>query len=141
MKILLMCTANSCRSQMAEAWARRLFPADWMVQSAGLVTSPISIKTKEAMAEVGIDMQTQYSKPVDDFDLQGFDLVLTFSRRAAEFPPVAGLGERHLHVPVDDPTGLIARPDVVRAAYAETRDEIGEILRKFVDDHGGGADA
>ena len=63
----VLCTANSCRSQMAEAWARRLFPAGWEAASAGLITYPITDRTLAAMAEAGVAMDGQFSKPFDGF--------------------------------------------------------------------------
>jgi arsenate reductase (thioredoxin) len=135
MKILLVCTANSCRSQMAESWARKLFPRKWEVHSAGLITSPISSKTKEAMKAKGLHMRSQRSKSIDDYNLNDFDHVLTFSKQAANFLPTLKHPERHIHFPVTDPTGSTGTPAQVKKAYAEARDLIGDILKKFVEDH------
>ena len=138
MKVLFICTANSCRSQMAEAWARRLFPPGWEAASAGLVTYPISEKTRRAMAEVGIDMAGQYSKSLEAVDLDAFDLVVTLSEQAGRFLPRLRHPERHLHRPLPDPMGATGRPDDVARAFAEARDRIGDLVRELVAEHGGG---
>jgi arsenate reductase len=81
-KVLFICTANACRSQMAEAWARHLFPADWTAASAGLITHPIHDRTRAIMAEAGVGMEGQVSKSIDTQNLDAFDLVVTLSDEA-----------------------------------------------------------
>ena len=94
MKVLFVCTANSCRSQMAEAWARELFPAQWQVQSAGLLTYRITDKTRAVMNEVGLDLAGQKPKTFDKVDLDSFDLIITLSEEAGLYLPLPGWGER-----------------------------------------------
>jgi arsenate reductase (thioredoxin) len=129
-KVLFMCTANSCRSQMAEAWARRLFPEGWQVASAGIITYPITDRTREAMAEVGIAMEGQHSKPLDGFDLDEFDLVVTLSRESGQFLPRLARPERHWRRPITDPMGLQGRDEDLRAAFARARDQIRDIVQE-----------
>ncbi len=105
MRVLFVCTANSCRSQMAEGWARRLWPSDWEAHSAGLVTYPITAATREAMAEAGVDLAGQESKSIDLFWLGDFDLVVTLSEEAARFLPPLDDPTRHRHHPVDGSDG------------------------------------
>jgi len=133
-----MCTANSCRSQMAEAWARRLFPADWQAASAGLVTYPITERTLAAMAEAGVPMDGQFSKPIDGFDLDEFDLVVTLSREAGQFLPALADPGKHWRRPIVDPMGLRGDDRQLRAAFAKARDEIHAIVRDVVAALGGG---
>ena len=128
MKVLFMCTANSCRSQMAEAWARQLFPAGWEAASAGLVTYPITDRTLAAMAEVGVTMDGQFTKPFDGFDLDDFDLVITLSRESGRFLPRLARPERHWRRPIVDPMGLKGTDEELRAAFARARDEIRGIV-------------
>ncbi len=134
MKVLFICTANSCRSQMAEAWARRLFPAGWEAASAGLIRYPITEETRRAMAEVGIDMTGQYTKSIDAVDLASFDLVVTLSEQAGRFLPRLVPRERHLHHPLPDPMGARGTPAEVAEAFAEVRDLIGELVRALVEE-------
>ncbi|MBC8422565.1 arsenate reductase ArsC [bacterium] len=135
MKVLFMCLANSCRSQMAEAWARQLFPDGWEVASAGLITYPIVDKTRAAMAEVGVAMDDQHSKSIDVFVLDDFDLIVTLSRQAALFLPPLARPERHLRRPVPDPMSATGSPEEVRAAFAAGRDRIREIVAEVIAEH------
>ncbi len=129
MKVLFMCTANACRSQMAEAWARHLFPADWTVASAGLITHPIHARTRAIMAEVGVGMDGQHSKAIDVHDLDAFDLVVTLSDEAGRFLPPLADPTRHRHLPVSDPMAARGTPEQIRAAYRAGRDAIRAIVQ------------
>ena len=134
MRVIFICTANSCRSQMAETWARHLLPDDWEVYSAGLITYPITQETREVMREVGLDMVDQESKSLDGYDLDSFDLVVTLSREAGRFLPDLAHPQRHLHHPLTDPMGATGTAQEVRHAFRQTRDEI----RQLVDQIGAG---
>lgn len=140
MRVLFVCTANSCRSQMAEGWARRLWPADWEAHSAGLVTYPITADTREAMAEAGVDLTGQESKPIDLFWLGDFDLVVTLSEEAARFLPPLDDPARHRHCPVDDPMSARGEPDEIRAEFRRAREEIREIVATLAPPAGATAD-
>lgn len=133
MKVLFLCTANSCRSQMAEAWARQLFPAGWQVQSAGLLTYRITRKTRAVMAEVGLDMAGQQTKTLDRFDLDSFDLVVTLSDEVARYLPELADPARHVSCPVDDPMSATGTPDEVREAFRGGRDRIRRIVEAVAD--------
>lgn len=128
MNVLFVCMANSCRSQMAEAWARHLYPSGWQVRSAGLVTYPISHKTKAVMQEVGLDLVGQEPKPIDDVDLDGFDLVVTLSREAGKYLPALPDSTHHWKRPITDPMGAEGSPDEVRAAFRAGRDAVRRIV-------------
>ena len=133
MKVLFICTANSCRSQMAEAWARHLFPAGWTVESGGLLTYPITDKTRAAMAEVGLDMSGQEAKTFDQFDLDSYDLVVTLSKEAGRYLPALADPNRHLHRPVSDPMSATGSAEEIQAAFREGRDRIKGIVRAIVE--------
>ena len=128
MKVLFICTANSCRSQMAEAWARRLFPGEWTVHSGGLLTYPITDKTRGAMAEVGLDMAGQETKTFDRFDLDSFDLVVTLSKEAGGYLPSLAQPSRHLRRPIVDPMSAKGSPEEIREAFRVGRDQIKRIV-------------
>ena len=132
MKIIFLCTANSCRSQMAEAWARLLFPAGWEARSAGMLTYPITGDTRRAMAEAGSDMAGQKTKPLDDFDLDDFDLVVTLSRTAGRFLPALADPSRHLDAPLDDPMSATGSPEEIQAAFRAARDRIRALVEEIV---------
>ncbi len=135
MKVLFICTANSCRSQMAEAWARLLFPAGWAADSGGLLTYPITDKTRAAMAEVGLDMAGQETKTFDQFDLNSYDLVVTLSREAGRYLPTLADPARHLRRPVTDPMSAKGSAEEIQAAFRQGRDRIKMIISDIVDDH------
>lgn len=128
MKVLFVCTANSCRSQMAEAWAGRLFPDRWQAASAGLLIYPITAKTRAVMAEVGLDLAGQEPKTIDTMDLDAFDLVVTLSREAGQYLPELSHPERHRRHPVADPMAFRGTVEETRAAFRRGRDEIRAIV-------------
>jgi len=136
MKVLFMCTANSCRSQMAEAWARQIFPDGWEASSAGLITYPITERTLETMAEAGVSMEGQHTKSLDGFDLDDFDLIVTLSRQATLFLPALAHPERHLEHPIPDPMSATGSPEKVRAAFAAGRDRIRDIVAGIIAEYG-----
>jgi arsenate reductase len=130
-KVLFVCVANSCRSQMAEAWARRLLPADWEIASGGLITHPIADETRLVMKEVGISLADHRSKSVDEFDLTSFDLVVSLSRTAARYLPQLGDSVRHLARPVPDPMAATGKPEDVLEAFRVARDRIRAIVEEL----------
>lgn len=132
MKVLFVCTANSCRSQMAEAWARRLFPAGWEAHSAGLLIYRITERTRAAMREVGIDMEGQAPKTIDTFNLDSFDRVVTLSKEAGRYLPRLAHPERRLDHPVDDPMAAEGSAEEVAAAFREGRDRIRAIVQTLL---------
>ena len=135
MKVLFICTANSCRSQMAEAWAHSLFPTGWTVLSGGLLTYPISDNTRGAMSEVGLDMAGQETKTFDQFDLDSFDLVVTLSNEASRYLPRLADPGRHLRRPVTDPMSATGAPEEIQAAFRLGRDRIKQIVQDILAGH------
>ena len=137
MKILFVCTANSCRSQMAEGWGRRLFPAGWTAASAGLITHPIHARTRAIMAEAGVDLEGQQPKSIDAVDLASFDLVVTLSEEAGRFLPTLPEPSRHRRHPVPDPMAFRGDPEQVRQAYRQGRDAIRALVAGLVAEFSG----
>jgi len=133
-RVLFICTANSCRSQMAEAWAHKLFPAEWTVLSGGLLTYPISDNTRGAMAEVGLDMAGQKTKTFDQFDLDSFDLVVTLSNEAGRYLPSLADPKCHLRRPVTDPMSATGSSEEILDAFREGRDRIKLIVQDIITD-------
>ncbi len=88
---------------MAETWARHLFPSDWIVESAGLLTHRITSRTKAAMAEVGLDMSGQFSKTFDGLALDSFDLCVTLSQSSSKYFPELANPQAHIQIPISDP--------------------------------------
>lgn len=132
MNVLFVCTANSCRSQMAETWAHHLFPPEWTVSSAGLLTYRITKRTQAIMTEVGLDMAGQKSKTLETFDLNTFDLIVTLSNESGQFLPELADPSRHVHRPVKDPMSFSGPPEETRLDYRRGRDEVRAIVEMVV---------
>ena len=126
MTILFLCTGNSCRSQMAEAWARTLWPAPYQAVSAGTHPQGMNPVTATVMAEVGIDLSEHWSKSVDDLDLATVDVLATVCDSAYEAcPHIPGVPVA-VHHSFPDPyaAGLDPTDDAVLNVYRAVRHEI-----------------
>jgi arsenate reductase (thioredoxin) len=128
-KILFLCVANSARSQMAEGLARDLFGSEAEVVSAGSKPSELNPLAVTAMAELGIDISSHYSKAVSDLDAASFDLVITLC--ADEVCPVLPGQVKRLHWPISDPAAVdqAAKPEQALAAFRTARDQILQRLK------------
>ncbi|WP_285906909.1 arsenate reductase ArsC [Pseudodesulfovibrio pelocollis] len=126
MKILYLCTGNSCRSQMAEGWTRHLRP-DIESWSAGVVRHGMNQDAVRVMQEAGVDISAQTSKTVDDLPEVEFDYVVTLCGHAAENCPYFPSKARRVHRGFDDPPSLaasLATEEERLAVYRRVRDEI-----------------
>ncbi len=124
--ILFLCTGNSCRSQMAEAWLRQLKP-HIKGYSAGIEAQGLNLMAVKVMQEVGIDMSDQQSKRVAELPTQEFDYVITLCGHASETCPVFPGSVKRLHIGFDDPVALEKESDTeeeVLSHYRRVRDEI-----------------
>ncbi len=134
-KILVLCTGNSCRSQMAEGFIRTLDP-EFEVFSAG--TRPEKEVNKYAVAvmkEIGIDISSQYPKNAEKFTGEAFDYVITVCDNAREVCPVfTGDVKHRLHIGFDDPFGAKGSEEEILEVYRKVRDEIRRDFRKFNED-------
>jgi arsenate reductase len=127
LKILFLCTGNSCRSQMAEAWTRHLHGAILEPHSAGTAPGRVDPRAVRVMAEVGVDLAGQRSKHLAEVAEIAFDWVVTVCDHANESCPVFPGATRRLHAGFDDPPRLAAgESDENRAVvpYRRVRDEI-----------------
>jgi len=131
LRVLFLCTGNSCRSQMAEGFARDYAGDRLEVYSAGTSPEPIRAETVEVMREVGIDISGQYPKGLDAVP-QEMDVVVTVCDRAAEACPFFPGSPRVLHWSLPDPTQAQGTPDEVRQTYRAVRDRIAELVRVLV---------
>ena len=127
MKILFLCTGNSCRSQMAEGWARRLKGGVLEAYSAGIEKHGLNPHAVKAMAEAGVDITGQRSKTVEELGAIQFDYVVTVCGHANEHCPVFPGRTKIVHVGFEDPPALTRHlPDGEEklAVYRRVRDEI-----------------
>ena len=133
-KVLFLCTGNSCRSQMAEAWARVLKGDQVEAYSAGVDPHGVDPRAVRAMAEVGIDISGQTSKDVDTLEPIAFEYVITLCDQAHQACPVFPAKTRVLHVGFDDPPRLAAGAQTEEEAmvhYRRIRDEIKAFVKKL----------
>jgi arsenate reductase len=124
MNILFLCTGNSCRSQMAEGWARALGADDLQVQSAGIEAHGKNPRAIAVMQEAGVDISAQASTRVTDDMLQAADLVVTVCGHADEHCPVLPPGTRKEHWPLEDPARAAGSEEQVIAVFRASRDTI-----------------
>jgi arsenate reductase len=125
--ILFLCTGNSCRSQMAEGWARHLKSAELDAYSAGVNPTALNADAVRVMAEAGVDISDHRSKHVDELAAIPFDYVITVCDQAHESCPVFPGRTQVVHRAFDDPPRLAqqATSEAERLApYRRVRDEI-----------------
>jgi arsenate reductase len=126
-KILFLCTGNSCRSQIAEAWMRHLRNNDYEPYSAGITPKGLDPRAVKAMAEVGIDISQQKSKDIDSLGPMEFDYVITLCDNARESCPYYPAKTRLIHREFDDPPSMARNAKNEEDAmeyYRRVRDEI-----------------
>ena len=139
MNILFLCTGNSCRSQMAEGFARSLAAGSVGIESAGIEAHGKNPRAIAAMQEVGVDISAQESTRVTDAMLERADLVVTVCGHADEHCPLLRPGTRKLHWPLEDPARATGSEDEIMAEFRRIRDEIRERVTELMDiaSHGG----
>lgn len=126
-KILFLCTGNSCRSQMAEAWAKALKSDVIEAYSAGVVPKGIDQKAVKAMAEVGIDISNYKSKDIGALGNITFDYVITLCDHAYQTCPIFPGAKKQVHRSFEDPPRLAQNAKTEEEAmvhYRRIRDEI-----------------
>lgn len=131
-RVLILCTGNSARSQMAEGLLRRDDAGErFEVFSAGTRPSAVRPEAIAVMAELGIDISGQRSKSVEEFRGQSFDYVLTVCDAARESCPVFPDAGRRLHHSFDDPAAATGSEAERLAVFRRVRDELRAWLRTF----------
>jgi arsenate reductase len=127
LKLLFLCTGNSCRSQMAEGWARHLKGEQIDAYSAGIEKHGLNPNAVKVMAEAGVDISGHHSKTLEDLEGVAFDVVVTVCGHAHETCPLFPGQARVIHVGFDDPPKLArgeTDPEKALAHYRRVRDEI-----------------
>lgn len=130
-RILILCTGNSARSQMAEGLFRELGGERLEVESAGVVASFVRPQAIKAMKEIGIDISLHRSKLVDEFLGQSFDYVITVCDNAKESCPVFPGNVKRIHWSFDDPAEATGNEEERLAVFRRVRDEIKSRLEDF----------
>lgn len=131
LNILFLCTANACRSQMAEGWARHLKSDCIEAFSAGVSPHKVSERAIQVMAEAGVDISNHLSKPLDDYAMLDFDYVITLCDDARQACPVYPKTTRMVHQPFNDPSFVIGTVEQVLVEFRRVRDEIRDFVLKI----------
>ncbi|HSR06435.1 MAG TPA: arsenate reductase ArsC [Bryobacteraceae bacterium] len=131
-KVLIVCTGNSARSQMAEGLFRQAGGDRYEVFSAGTNPSLVRPEAIAVMREIGIDISGHRSKSVDEFIGQELDLVITVCDNAKESCPGFPGRTRRLHWPFEDPAAVVGSEEQRIAAFRATRDEIHQRIKVFL---------
>jgi arsenate reductase len=136
-KVLFLCTGNSCRSQIAQAWLHELGGEKFEVYSAGLEPHGVNPCTITVMEETGYDMSSHRSKHLDEYMGKiDFDFLITVCGNADERCPFfPGMGTR-LHWPFEDPAAFQGPEDEKLAFFRRVRDQIKERIQSWLDEEG-----
>jgi arsenate reductase (thioredoxin) len=135
-RILFLCTGNSCRSQMAEGWARYLKGNIADIFSAGIIAKGVDLRAVKVMVEAGVDILTQKSKTIDELESMNYDYVITLCSNAEENCPFFPGNVKRIHFGFDDPPKLaeheISEENALKH-YRRVRDEIKAFVEKIPD--------
>jgi arsenate reductase len=132
-RVLILCTGNSARSQMAEGLLRHMAGDRLEVHSAGTRPGNVRPEAIAALAELGIDIRGHWSKHVDTFAGQPFDYVITVCDHAKESCPVFGVRTQRIHWSFEDPAAATGDEAHRLAEFRKTRDQISQRLSEFVE--------
>jgi len=130
-KILFLCTGNSCRSQMAEGWAKKLKSDVLEACSAGVEKHGLNPLAVKVMSEAGVDISGHKSKLIEELDCQDFDYVISLCSHAHETCPVFPGPAKKIHRAFDDPPSLARNANNEEEAlkyYRKVRDEIKQFV-------------
>lgn len=133
-KVMFLCTANSCRSQMAEGFAREFGKGIIEVYSAGLMAAGVHRRAAAVMMEVGINISKQKSKEIDEKILDQMDIVVTLCVNAEEYCPSTPAGIKRIHWPIRDPVGTLGSEEMVMRDFRRARDEIRVKVEGLIND-------
>jgi arsenate reductase (thioredoxin) len=131
-RVLFVCTGNSCRSIMAEALLRKHGGADFDVHSAGTDPKGLNPRTTRLLADVGIDASWARSKSVTEYLGQPFDYVITVCDQARQVCPVFPGSHESLHWGYEDPAEATGTEEQIMAVYRGVFTQIGERIQQFV---------
>ncbi len=133
-KVMFLCTANSCRSQMAEGFARELGKGILQAYSAGSLAAGVQPRAITVMREAGIDIAGQESKDIDTALLGTMDIVVTLCTNAEASCPLTPASIRRLHWPIHDPVGTVGSEEEIMSEFRKTRDEIKVKIEELLEE-------
>ncbi|HAI11441.1 MAG TPA: arsenate reductase [Phycisphaerales bacterium] len=141
LKVLFLCTGNSCRSQMAEGWTRHLMSEHIDAYSAGIETHGLNPNAVSVMAELGVDISSQKSQNISEFQDMDLDFVITVCGHAHETCPIFPYKATVLHHGFDDPPKMAKEYSDIQsqlACYRKVRDQIRDfvlMLPQYLQEH------
>ncbi len=133
-RVLFLCTGNSCRSQMAEGWLRNLYPDTFEACSAGIEKHGMDTLAMRVMLEAGVDIGLQKSKLLDELDTLDFDYVITLCDHARESCPLFPGNATMIHQGFDDPRSITDTEETGDGkieVYRRVRDEIKQFVSEL----------
>lgn len=130
--ILVLCTGNSCRSQMAEGWLRHFANDKARIYSAGIETHGVNPKAIHFMKEAGIDISGHTSNHVNEYMSIQFDFILTVCDHAKENCPYIPSDAKRFHFNFTDPSKVKGTEEEIANAFRKTRDEIKDYCKNFM---------
>jgi arsenate reductase (thioredoxin) len=133
-RVMFICTANSCRSQMAEGFAREFGKDVIEVHSAGIMAAGVHKRAAAVMQELGIDISGQKSKEIDTGLMQRMDLVVTLCDYADRMCAYIPTNVKRIHILVEDPVGTTGPEEIIMNDFRRARDQIKEIVMKLIQD-------
>lgn len=136
MKVLILCTGNSCRSQMAHGFLQSFDPKLTVCSAGTEASGKLNDKAVKAMAEIGIDISHHTSDSVDKYLGEEWDYVITVCGGANEAcPAFIGQVKQRLHIGFDDPSHATGTDEFIWSEFIRVRDEIKAGFRKFYEDN------
>ena len=131
--IYFLCTGNSCRSQMAEGWAKKYLGDEWEVRSAGIEAHGLNPNAVKAMKEAGVDISKQESEKIDSEFLNNATIAVTLCGDAEDRCPMTPPHVLREHWGFDDPAKAEGTEGEVWEVFQRVRDEIGERIKRFAE--------
>ena len=134
-QILVLCTGNSCRSQIAEGYLQKFAGNHAVVYSAGIETHGVNPKAIEVMAEDGVDISHHTSNNVDEYTNIPFDYVITVCDNAKENCPYFPTNAQRFHFNFPDPAKATGTPEEIMNEFRRVRDMIKTYAQEFIEKH------
>ena len=134
LKVMFLCTGNSCRSQMAEGIAKTYGKNLLEAHSAGLYPSSVNSNAIKVMQEIGIDISGRQSKPIDEKLLKQMDYVITLCSDAEKLCPATPPEIKRIHWSVDDPAKTVGTKEEILKEFVSARDKIKDRIEKFLEE-------
>jgi len=131
-KVLVLCTGNSCRSQIAEGYLRHFAKEKAEIFSTGIETHGVNLKAIETMKEDGIDISEHTSNNINEYSNIDFDFIITVCDNAKENCPYFPSNAKRLHCNFNDPSKAIGNDTEIKLAFRLVRDQIKTYCKDFV---------